>query len=100
MPLFKAGDQSLFLIIDLFLFYLPFPKYWKKRLVYNRLFHYLSDLKILCNNQFGFRKRHSPEHVLALLSDKIYSSIDSDEAVAGIFIDLPKALDTVNHQIL
>ena len=89
MPLFKAGDQSIFPITDLFLFYLPFPKYWEQKiLVYNRLFHYLSDYKILRNNQFGFRKHHSPEHVLALLSDKIYSAIDSDEVGAGIFIDL------------
>ena len=45
LSLFNAGDQSIFSIIDLFLFYLPFPKYWekKKRLVYNRLFHNLSD---------------------------------------------------------
>ena len=91
MSLFKAGDQSIIPIINLFLFCLPFPKYWrkKKKLVYN-LFHYLSS------NQFGFRKHHSPERVLALLSDKIYSAIDSDEGVAGIFIDLSQVLDTVN----
>ena len=34
------------------------------------------------------------------LSDKIYSAIDSEEVVAGIFIDLSKALDTVNPRIL
>ena len=68
----------------------------KKRLVYKRL--WLEDT--LCNNQFVFREHHLPEHVLALLSDKIYSAIDNEEVVVGIFIDLSKALDTVNHQIL
>ena len=51
-------------------------------------------------HQFGFRKHHSTKYALALLYDKISSAIDSNEATVGIFIDLSKAFDTVNHHIL
>ena len=60
---------------------------------------YLSTYKILSDNQFGFRKHHSTEYALALLHDKI-SSIDKRESTVGLFIDLSKAFDMVDHQIL
>ena len=47
-----------------------------------------------------FVKHHSTEYALALLYDKISSAIDNNEVTVGIFIDLSKAFDTVNHQIL
>ena len=71
-----------------------------EKLVYNRLIDYLSKYKILSDNQFGFRKHHSTEYALALLYDIISSAIDSNEVTVGIFIDLSKAFDTANHQIL
>ena len=42
----------------------------------------------------------STEYGLALLYDRISSAIDSNEVTVGIFIDLSKAFDSVNHQIL
>ena len=62
--------------------------------------NFLTVYKILSDNQFGFRKHYSTEYALALLYDKISSSIDKHELTIGIFIDLSKAFDTVNHQIL
>ena len=38
--------------------------------------------------------------MIALLYDKISSAVDNNEVTVGIFIDLSKAFDTVNHQIL
>ena len=95
----KLVINQYFPITDLFLFYLPFLKSWKK-IVYNRLISFLSKHKTLSYNQFGFRKHHSTEYVLALLYDKISSAVDNNEVTGGIFIDLSKACDTVNHQIL
>ena len=99
VPLFKAGDKSIFSNYRPISLLPSFSEILEK-LVYNRLIDYLSKYKILSDNQFGFRKNHSTEYPLVLLYDKISSAIDNNEVTVGIFIDLSKAFDTVNHQIL
>ena len=56
--------------------------------------------KLINTNQFGFRSNHSTEHALTSLLETIKKPLDNDEIVFGVFIDLQKALDTVNHEIL
>ena len=100
VPLIKAGHKSIFSNYRPISVLPAFSKIVEK-LVYNRVIdNYLSKYKILSDNHFGFRKHHSTEYVLALVYDKISSAIDNNEATVGIFIDLSKAFDTVNHQIL
>ena len=50
--------------------------------------------------QFGFRSGHSTEHALVTLTENIKSTLDNNKLDCGIFIDLQKAFDTVNHEIL
>ena len=50
--------------------------------------------------QFGFRTGHSTDHALVSLTETIKSSLDKNRYGRGIFIDLQKAFDTVNHEIL
>ena len=50
--------------------------------------------------QFGFREKHSTNHALLNLTEDIRNAIDSNLFTVGIFIDLQKALDTVDHNIL
>ena len=68
--------------------------------MYNRIISYLEKFSILHNNQFGFRSKHSTTHALLLLTDKIQRSIDDGTYSCGIFLDLCKAFDTVDHKIL
>ena len=68
--------------------------------MYNRLMAYLEKFMILRDNQYGFRKNHSTSLALVDLYDKISSAIDRKEISVGIFLDLSKAFDTVNHNIL
>ena len=68
--------------------------------MYNRLYKYLTDKKLLHPQQFDFRKDHSTEHAIAQLVDPIFESFENDKYTVGIIIDLSKAFDTVNHIIL
>ena len=51
-------------------------------------------------NQFGFRKKHSLSLALIDLYEKISLALDRNEHVIGIFLDLSKAFDTVDHNVL
>ena len=68
--------------------------------MYNRLYTYLAENNILFNKQFGFRAGHSTEHVLLELIDQISDSFNDKSCFLGIFIELSKVFDTVDHKIL
>ena len=68
--------------------------------MYHRLYSYLEELNILYPLQFGFREKCSTTHALISITESIRQSIDNNEFGCGIFIDLKKAFDTVNHTIL
>ena len=60
----------------------------------------LEEKQLLHNKQCGFRINHSTSHALISLTESIKKFLDQKKKVAGIFIDLEKAFDTVNHSIL
>ena len=51
-------------------------------------------------NQYGFRKKHSTNLATIELTTKILQAVDNNEYTIGVFLDLAKAFDTVNHKIL
>ena len=68
--------------------------------MYNRLESYLENNNIIYDHQFGFRKSFSTEHALMSITEQFKSNFASKSYSCGIFVDLEKAFDTVNHQIL
>ena len=68
--------------------------------MHKRLYNFLGDHNILFNNQFGFQKNISTSVALIQITEKIKESIDNRKYGCGLFIDLRKAFDTVNHAIL
>ena len=71
-----------------------------ERIMYNRLYEYLTKNNQLFDKQFGFRKGHLTEHALIELVNRIYDSFNKNKYTLGVFMDLSKAFDTVNHNIL
>ena len=61
---------------------------------------FLEKQNILFQNQSGCRKNNSTIYALAQITEMIKVSIDSGKFGCGIFIDLRKAFNTVNHEIL
>ena len=62
--------------------------------------HFFVKNKLIYCRQFGFRACHSTNHALISTIESIKSFIDTGNYVGGIFIDLQKDFDTVNHDIL
>ena len=99
IPVFKKGlttKKSNYRPISLLSI---FSKIFEK-LMYQRLYRFLETCELLFNLQFGFRSGHSADHALVSLTESIKSSLDNNRLGCGIFIDLQKAFDTVNHDIL
>ena len=71
-----------------------------ERLMYKRLINFIDKYNILFNKQFGFRSGHSTDHAILCILDKIQSAVDSGLFSCGVFLDLSKTFDTVNHSVL
>ena len=71
-----------------------------EKLMYNRLDLFLYKHEIFHKYQFGFRKNHATTNALTEVIDYIYKSLDEGNYVFGIYIDLKKAFNTVQHDIL
>jgi len=71
-----------------------------EKLMYKRIYSFLTNNNILYDYQFGFRNKHSTILALIEIVDNIREELDRGNSVIGIYLDLSKAFDTVSHDIL
>ena len=98
-PVFKKDDKELFENYRPVSTLPIFGKIYEK-VIYERLYSFLLSQNILTPNQFGFRKNHSTSHALNYSINHIKEALKDNKHVLGIFIDLSKAFDTIDHHIL
>jgi hypothetical protein len=67
---------------------------------FNRMHSYISVNNILEADQYGFRKNCFTGTATFNLTSNILQALDSKKLVAGIFCDLTKAFDSVDHEML
>ena len=99
IPLYKSGSQTLVTNYRPITLLSVFHKILEK-LMYNRSIEFLDKHNILIENQFGFHSGHSTTQATMLITDKIQRAIEAKLYSCGIFLDLSKAFDTVDHSII
>ena len=71
-----------------------------EKIMYNRVTAFLEKYNILSPSQYGFRSCHSTQHAILDITSKILQNMNNKLYTCGIFLDLKKAFDTIDHTIL
>ena len=98
-PLYKKDDATLltnYRPISL----LPVLSKVFEKIVHKQIYTYFNSNSLFCSHQHGFRPLHSTETATLEYVDKLLKLLDDDKIPFSIFMDLSKAFDTLDHNIL
>lgn len=99
IPLYKTGNKHQLTNYRPISILPQFSKILEK-LFNNRLESFSEQHNLLSDCQYGFRSERSTAHALIDSIEEITNSLDSKKYAIGIFLDLKKAFDTIDHKIL
>ena len=71
-----------------------------EKLMHERVYNFLEQQSCFYNAQFGFHLNLSTNNALMSITENIQSQLDQNKFCAGVFADLKKSFDTVDHGIL
>ena len=100
-PIFKGGDLDP----DDPISYRPISILNAVNKVFERILHdqlmcYIENNDILPNFQFGYRKKHNTSQAVLTFAKEVENALDNKQSAIAIFMDLSKAFDTVDKDIL
>ena len=99
VPLFKSGIHCLvnnYRPISL----LPTISKLLEKVMYSRIYNFLTENDIFFKSQYGFQKKHSCEHAVTELVGEICKGLKNGKHTIALFLDLLKAFDSITHRIL
>ena len=99
VPLFKSGQNNIFTNYRPVSLLPQFSKILEK-LFNKRLDKFVNKYNILSESQYGFRENRSTSLALMELTEDLAQALDDRMHTIGVFIDLKKAFDTIDHKIL
>ena len=99
VPIYKSGDKHnatnyrpISLISNI-------GKVFEK-IIYNRIYEFIKKHNIITDQQFGFMKKIGTKDALNYITNILYNNLDHSKPTLITFLDLAKAFDTVDHEIL
>ena len=98
-PLYKKGDDRSFSNYRPISLLPSFSKIFEK-VIYQQTYSYFQTHNLLYSSQYGFRSGHSTELAGLEIVDRIIQELDKNEIPINIYLDLSKAFDTLDHDIL
>ncbi len=99
IPLFKKGDSTLLNNYRPISLLSVFAKILEK-VVKRRLLDFLDKHNFLSDSQYGFRENRGTEDALYSFLSDIYNGLNNNKQCVGLFVDISKAFDMVDHSIL
>ena len=71
-----------------------------EKVVYKRVYDFLTSTGQICEKQYGFRAKHSCDHAIAQIIGTILKNLENKKSTITVMLDLSKAFDTIEHDIM